>query len=98
MERVQKERYQVDDRLVFENLVRMSRENNHPVTIRVEGREYTGIIKDLMYTSPAYGGMLYVRFPDPEDDTQEQHVLISIEDIIDLQFATEVGMLDDLIA
>jgi len=49
MKKVQKETCQCDDTLILENVVRLSKENCMPVTVKIPGNEYTGILKDIMF-------------------------------------------------
>lgn len=111
MERLEKEVGQVDDSIMLENIVRMSRENDIPVTICVEGEKFTGVIKDVtsLYGGVSYSPILYLRGTDEDDPEKERHTMIATDRILPtdkeipadkisyITFVTEKGLLDNLI-
>ena len=94
---VKKEEGQIEDSIIVENLARMSRDHNIPVAVYVEGQEYTGIVKTILYNSPAYAAVLYMRWVSEDDPEKEGHALIPMSRISYITFTTEKGFLDNLV-
>ena len=96
---LQREVCQVDDTVIIENIIRMSRE--HGIRINVEfnlhdnERSLNGILKDIVNVHSV--PMLYLGRVMTGKDSVETHALIPVSRIEAITFETQNGFLDNLI-
>lgn len=98
MKRVAKETHQVDNSVIAENIVIMSREHGIPVTIEtLGGKVYTGIVMSRFCAVTGDVSAFYMRLAIEGSQMHERHAVIPIASIDSLTFETEKGLLDNLV-
>lgn len=100
MERLKKEQCQVDDTVIQENLVKMSREHGILVTIRtLKGDYFYGTLMCIIPFNAATTGVpaLYLQRVIEDSDGNQRHAVIPVSSIDSITFATEKGLLDNLV-
>ncbi len=93
MRKVQKETNQAPETFVWENVIRLSTENNIPVTVKVDDEIITGVAYRLLSTRQS--DMLYLKGVKAES-SGEFHVCVNLRHVKMMAFDTPEGMLDDI--
>lgn len=100
MERLEKEMCQPDGTVILENLISLSRDYGIPVTIKTgQGDVYTGkLLSSVPFCAATVGvPALYIRLDIEGSQLHESHAVIPVSSIDSLTFATEKGLLDNLV-
>lgn len=98
MERLKKETCQVDGTVILENLISLSRDYGISVTIKTtQGDVYTGKLLSVVSFNAATVPALYMRLDIEGSQLHESHAVIPVSSIDSLTFATEKGLLDNLV-
>jgi len=100
MDKLQRETCQVENSVILENLIVMSRDHGIPVTVKTrQGDVYTG---KLMADVPCYVATvgtiaLYIRCVIEGSEEHESHAVIPVSSIDSMTFCTKKGFLDNLV-
>jgi hypothetical protein len=96
-EKLQREQEQVDDTVIPENLIKLSRDHGIEVTIKtLQGGVITGRVMARVSFNAATVGVpaLYIR---RTIEDHERHAIVPVSSIDSLTFDTEKGFLDNLV-
>ncbi len=97
VEKLQRESCQVDDTVILENLIKLSRDHGIEVTIKtLQGDVYIGkLLADVSFNAATVGvPALYIR---RVIEGNEKHAVIPVSSIDSLTFVAEKGFLDNLV-
>ncbi len=94
MKRVRKEACQARETFIWGNIIKLSSDNDIPVTIKLDDEEITGIAWRILSTR--HSDMLYLKNVDSGSDDIEKHVCVNIQHVKTIVIEAEPGMLDDI--